>query len=180
MKYICLLRGINVGGNNKVPMSELKACFEKLGFQDVSTYINSGNAFFETVPTDEAELVERCEVAVEEQFGFAVKLAVISADELHDSMKHAPKWWGDNPSQRHNALFVIAPATAEQVMDEIGDIKPEHEKIGYHGQIIFWTVAVDTISRTRWSRIVGTKAYKAVTIRNANTARKLVSLTKAA
>jgi uncharacterized protein (DUF1697 family) len=48
MKYIALLRGINVGGNHKVEMKNLKALFESLGFSDVSTYINSGNVIFES------------------------------------------------------------------------------------------------------------------------------------
>ena len=48
MKFIALLRGINVGGNNKVSMSELKVIFEQAGMQNVSTYINSGNVIFES------------------------------------------------------------------------------------------------------------------------------------
>ena len=178
MKYICLLRGINVGGNNKVPMADLRDCFEQLGFENVSTYINSGNVIFETAPTDDAVLVEKCEAAIEEKFGFTVRLAVISAAELHDSMKHAPKWWGETADERHNALFVIAPTTAEEVVDAVGEIRPEYEKMGHHGRIIFWTAAIKTISRTRWAKIVGTKPYQNVTIRNANTARKLIELTK--
>ena len=178
MKYICLLRGINVGGNNKVPMAELRTRLENLGFENVSTYINSGNVMFEMRPTDDALLVEKCEAAIEEQFGFPVRLAVITANELRDSMNHAPKWWAGSSDERHNALFVIAPMTAEEVVASVGDIKQEYEKVAYHGRIIFWTASIKTISRTRWSKIVGTHPYRYVTIRNANTARKLVELTK--
>jgi uncharacterized protein (DUF1697 family) len=175
MKYIALLRGINVGGNNKVAMSDLKLCFEACGYTSVSTYINSGNVIFESNETDEALLVQSIEAAIEKQFGFKVVVAVISADELSDSMKHVPKWWGTDDS-KHNAIFVIAPATAEQIMREVGEAKPEYEKVAAHGKIIFWTAPLKTFSRTRYAKIVGTKAYQSVTIRNANTTKKLLEL----
>lgn len=65
MRYLALLRGINVGGKNKVAMAELRDCFEAQGFADVSTYINSGNIFFSSDETDEVKLVEVCEAAIE-------------------------------------------------------------------------------------------------------------------
>ena len=65
MKYVALLRGINVGGNNRVPMAELKLCFEKMGFNNVVTYINSGNVIFESNQTDLVRIVEICESVIE-------------------------------------------------------------------------------------------------------------------
>ena len=64
MKYIALLRGINVGGNNKVEMKKLKDVFEALGFKNVSTYINSGNVIFETNETEMVKIVEKIEQAI--------------------------------------------------------------------------------------------------------------------
>ena len=75
MRYIALLRGVNVGGNNKVPMGELKACFEKAGFLNVSTYINSGNVLFDADETDIIKLICMCEELLLKQFGFPVSLA---------------------------------------------------------------------------------------------------------
>ena len=176
MKYIALLRGINVGGNNKVSMAELKKCFEKLGFTNVSTYINSGNVIFETNKASNAKLVDACEAVIEKTFGFRVVCSVITTSELHNAMAKAPKWWG-NDDKKHNAIFVIAPKSAKDIMDEVGEPKPEYEKVVAHDPIIFWTADVKTFGRTRYSKIVGTKAYQFVTIRNANTAKKLVELT---
>lgn len=175
--YIGLLRGINVGGNNKVPMLELKRCFEQLGFENVRTYINSGNIIFETPKTDEATLVEKCEKAIELQFGFHVLCSVISAQALHHAVANAPKWWGSDQEAKHNAIFAIAPTTAAEVMVEVGGIKPDYEKVAVCEPIVFWSVPVATYGRTRFSKIVGTKAYKHITVRNANTTRKLVELT---
>lgn len=178
MRYIALLRGINVGGNSKVPMPELKRCFEALGFGEVKTYINSGNVIFDAPEQDRQTLIERCEEAIEKSFGFRVVCAVISAEELADSVAHAPDWWGLSDGNRHNAIFVIPPATTDIIMSEVGKAKPEYEKVAAYGSVIFWTAPLETFSRTRYSKIVGTKAYQSITIRNSNTARKLAVLAK--
>lgn len=176
MKYIALLRGINVGGNNKVAMSELKQCFDKIGFVNIVTYINSGNVIFESDEIDTAKLVQKCEQAIEEQFGFHIICAVISADELRTALDQAPKWWGNDSESKHNAIFVIAPKTTEDILQEVGEAKPEYENITAHGPIIFWSAPIKTFSQTRYSKIVSTKAYKFITVRNLNTTKKLLQL----
>jgi uncharacterized protein (DUF1697 family) len=178
MRYIALLRGINVGGINKVPMAELKLCLESAGFTNVRTYINSGNVFFDTTEASKIELISQCEHAIEKQFGFYIICSIIQADELKAAVAHAPSWWGEDPLSSHNARFAIAPATPETIMDEIGDTNPEIERFSLHGAVIFWSAPVKTFSRTRLSKIVGTPVYRSITIRNANTTKKLVDLSK--
>ncbi len=175
MKCIALLRGINVGGNNKVAMPELKSCFERAGFKNVQTYINSGNVIFESTQTSNAKLVEACETAIEKQFGFRVVCSVIIAEELLAALECAPMWW-NNGNAKHNAIFVIAPKSATDIMAEVGEAKPEYEKVAAHHPIIFWSAPLETFGRTRYSKIVGTKAYQSITIRNANTTLKLAEL----
>lgn len=176
MRYIALLRGINVGGNNKVPMADLRACFEAAGYTNVSTYINSGNVIFEAKETNLTKLVEDCERAIESRFGFPVVVSVISEAEFRAALEHAPSWWGNDAESKHNTIFVIAPASTETVMKAVGEAKPDYEKVAHYGNVIFWTAPIKTFSRTRWLGIVGTGAYKDVTIRNANTAKKLLQL----
>jgi uncharacterized protein (DUF1697 family) len=176
MKYIALLRGINVGGNNKVSMAELKQSFESLGFENVRTYINSGNVIFDTVEQNTVHLVQMCEDAIEKKFGFRVVCCVISALDLKSALDHAPVWWGLENDEKHNAIFVIPPATAREIMKAVGEAKPEYEKVASYGSVIFWTAPMQTFARTRYSKIVNTSVYKSVTIRNANTMRKLVEL----
>ena len=175
MKLVALLRGINVGGNNRVAMPELRACFERAGFSNVSTYINSGNVIFDSTQTDTAQLVVMCEAAIEKQFGFHVICSIVSANDLLDALKHAPSWW-NNGDAKHNAIFVIAPKSAEEIMTEMGEAKPEYESVAAYHPIIFWSAPIKTFGRTRYSKIVGTKAYQSVTIRNANTTNKLAEL----
>lgn len=176
MKYIALLRGINVGGKNKVAMSDLKACFEAAGFLNVVTYINSGNVIFDSEEQGIIELSKSCEDILEKRFGFLISVAIIDVNTLKETLEHAPKWWGDDPGSKHNAIFVIQPASAEDVIEDAGKIKPEYERLYAYKAVIFWSAPIDTFSHTRWSKVTGTKAYKSITIRNANTTRKLLEL----
>ncbi len=176
MKYIALLRGINVGGNNKVSMQELRKCFENAGFQNVITYINSGNAIFDSEENSIPKLIEQCEDIIEKQFGFPIRVAIIDVPTLRDALESAPVWWDIDPESRHNAIFVIPPATVDEIIVEVGAHKPEYELIHATNGVIFWSAPIKTFSRTRWSKIVGKKAYQKVTIRNANTTKKLLEL----
>ena len=175
-KYIALLRGINVGGNRPVPMAELKALFEENGFKDVSTYIQSGNVIFTGPAGCRDAIRQQCADKIAARFGFEVPVAVVSARELKDILDHAPAWWGTDKDSKHNAMFVIPPATPEDVFREVGGIRPEYEKAEAYGCVIFWSAPTATFSRTRLMRVVGSGVYGNITIRNANTTKKLRDL----
>lgn len=176
--YIALLRGINVGGNNKIPMSELKLAFEKIGHTEVKTYINSGNIIFVSEETDTTKLIKEIEAIIKETFGFDIPTTVISADDLEDAMNHKPDWWNISKESSSNAIFVIPPITMEEVFESLGKIKPVYESVAYHGRVIFWTAARSTISRTMYAKMMNATCYKSLTIRNANTTCKLYEMTK--
>jgi len=170
------LRGINVGGNNIIKMKELKAAFFNEGFSDVVTYINSGNVIFNS-EHDEDMVKDRCEKLISRNFNLDIPVCIISSIELADSVSHAPEWWNNSTDAHHDALFVIPPMTAEQVVANIGSIKEEYESLSYHGRVVFWTASIKTYSRTRVSKITKDKTmYRAITVRNANTALKLMGM----
>lgn len=175
-KYIVLLRGINVGGKNKVSMMELKELFEKKGFQDVVTYINSGNIVFSSENSDIGFLKSNCEALILERFKLDLSVMVISAEEMIEALSNAPDWWDVDKESKHNAIFVIPPTTIDDVFKEVGEIKPEYEKVGHFGRVIFWSAPLITFSRTRWSSVVGKSVYNSITIRNSNTVKKLIKL----
>ncbi|MCL2477575.1 DUF1697 domain-containing protein [Candidatus Bathycorpusculum sp.] len=175
--YITLLRGVNVGGNNKIDMKRLKEVFANAGFVNVQTYINSGNVIFSS-NKDAVTVQTQCEDLIAEQFGLNIAVAVLTAQELSEALDHTPDWWGNTPDTKHNAIFVIPPAKAEAVCAEVGDIKPEYEKVAYHGKLIFWSAPVKTFAKTRWSTIAKQATYQKITIRNSNTAFKLAELSK--
>ena len=175
-KYIALLRGINVGGNNIVSMPVLRAVFEEAGFCDVSTYINSGNIFFSSDDTNIEVLQSRCQQIIMETFKLDIPVAVFSPKALAAALINAPKWWDKNKELKHNAIFVIPPANTEDIIKEVGEINREYEQAGHYGQIVFWSAPLKFFSKTKWSKFVSTSACSKITIRNANTTKKLLQL----
>jgi uncharacterized protein (DUF1697 family) len=175
-KYIAFLRGINVGGKNKISMAELKKLFEMNGFFDVQTYINSGNIIFLSDSTDETKLKSDCEVLINNKFQLIIPVTIVSVKDLMAANNHAPSWWGQDAESKHNAIFVIPPTTVDEVFKEVGDAKPEYEKVAYYDRVIFWSAPISTFSMTRWSKVVGSSMYDSITIRNANTVKKLLQL----
>jgi len=177
--FIALLRGINVGGKNKINMAELRAAFERQGFQEVETYINSGNVIFKS-DLDESATRALCEQLIAEDFGLTIPVCVISATDLKETLANAPEWWSKTPDTRHDAFFTLPPMTAEEICAHVGAVKEEYEKVSFHGRVIFWSAPMATYSRTRWSKISKDKTmYNAITVRNANTAIKLSELAAA-
>jgi len=176
MKFIVLLRGVNVGGKNRVDMKLLKEAFIIYGFSDVKTYINSGNIIFESQITDIDVIKEKCQGLILEKFGLKIFVAVLTWDSVSEALKNAPDWWGEDPESKHNAIFVIPPATTQGILAEVGESKPDYEKVDFYGNVIFWSAPVKTFSKTRWSKIVGTSAYNKITIRNFNTTKKLIEI----
>lgn len=176
-RYIALLRGINVGGNNIIKMAELRDAFEARGFGNVSTYINSGNILFDSAAASIAEIKSTCEKLIADGFNLDIPVCIISVSDLTDALTHAPDWWNEDPEARHDAFFIIPPMTAEEIFAHVGSVKEDYEKVAYHGRVIFWSAPMVTFSRTRWSKIAKDKAmYRAITVRNANTAVKLAQL----
>jgi len=176
-KHIALLRGINVGGKNKIAMPVLKAAFEVAGFAEVSTYINSGNVIFSAERKDTAVLKQRCRQIIMDTFGLDIITVVISAEEYADTLNYAPDWWDNDAESKHNAIFVIKPISAAEVIKSVGETKPGYEQAASYGQVIFWSAPIKTFSQTRWAQMVSAKTlYNSITIRNANTAKKLLLL----
>lgn len=174
--YIALLRGVNVGGKNRVVMATLKESFEQHGFKNVVTYLNSGNVIFSSEVTDILQLTDECEKLIEKEFKLTIIVTIISAKALLTALEEIPKWWNADKESKHNVIFVIPPTTTEEVIASVGEAKAGYEKVAYHERVIFWSAPIKTFSKSRWSKIVGTKMYSRITIRNANTVNKLAEL----
>ena len=175
-RYIALLRGVNVGGKNKISMPQLKRDLEERGFERVITYINSGNVIFDSGFSEDAAKIA-CETVIFESFGLEIAVCIISACELREALANVPDWWNNGGESKHNAIFVIPLAGAEEVCAGVGEVKPEYERVAFYGRLIFWSAPLATFSHTRWSKVTKNKAaYNAITIRNANTALKLLEL----
>lgn len=95
-RYIALLRGINISGKNKISMAELKNGFENLGFEEVKTYLNSGNVIFSCDEDDIEKLTGQIETVIKDQFGLDIPVFVIAKEKLEDILHNAPDWWGND------------------------------------------------------------------------------------
>lgn len=173
--YIALLRGVNVGGKNKISMPLLKAACEKAGFSGVSTYINSGNVLFSSAK-DARELQDITRRIIKKTFKLDIPVAVISAAVLKRTLKNAPSWWGADENSTHNIIFAIPPADIKEIIKKVGESKPEYELVSSYAQAVFWSAPLKTFSKTRWSKISANSVYGSVTVRNARTAKTLLQL----
>jgi uncharacterized protein (DUF1697 family) len=99
--HVALLRGINVGGRNRVPMAELREVVSSLGHTGVTTYIQSGNVLFSTAESDTAKLAAALEAAIADAFGLAVSVVVLSRDELAGILDSNPYPGEPNPKLVH-------------------------------------------------------------------------------
>jgi len=90
MKYVALLKGINVGGQKKIQMADLKSMFEELGFAEVATYIQSGNVIFDTRPAQAEKLEQKIEAGIEQSFGFEVSVLVRTHEDLDQALTENP------------------------------------------------------------------------------------------
>jgi uncharacterized protein (DUF1697 family) len=175
VRYVALLRGINVGGRTLVKMGDLKTCVEELGLDDVSTYIASGNVLFESGERDAAKLEARIERAIEQRFGLPVKVVVLNRAEYARIVKAIPDPWIGDASLRANVAFVRRGTDAKQVVRELEPDAAVEEVKAIVGAIL-WATKRDALNRSVMRKLIGGEAYKELTVRNLNTTLKLHEL----
>jgi len=175
-RYIAFLRGINVGGKNKITMSELKIGFEKLGLAEVTTYLNSGNIVFSS--NEDRDFAEQLEAMIKDSFSLDIPVFVVSKEELEDVLQNAPDWWGnENKEIYDNLIFIMSPATFPEVLNKIGEPKEEFEKIKDYKNTVFWSFSRKEYQKTNWwSKTASANISNRLTIRTANTVRKIVQM----
>jgi len=115
--HLALLRGINVGGRNKVPMADLREVVTSLGHTGVSTYIQSGNVLFSTAEDDTAKLAAALESAIEERFGIWSSVVVLSRDELARVLAANP--YPDEPNPRMVHVVFLNGSPPRDLLDRI-------------------------------------------------------------
>lgn len=179
MTYVAFLRGINVGGNNKVDMKQLAACFEAAGMQAVKTYINSGNVIFIDDKRLPKEIVSALEATIEKAFGFSVKVLLRDLPQMKTTVKALPATWTNDSDMKCDVMFLWEAIDTPEVLKQT-IYKSELEKVIYTPGAILWSIDRKNVSRGGMLKLVGTDLYKQMTIRNCNTARKLLELMKQA
>jgi uncharacterized protein (DUF1697 family) len=179
VKYVALLRGINVGGKNSIRMDALRAIFASLGFSSVATYIQSGNVLFDAETGAQAALTERIETALGRAFAYESKIVLVSADELAAMVADAPPGFGSDPARyRYDVVFVKPPLTAQEAMGQM-EATPGVDDIRAGTKVIYFRRLIALATRSRLPKIIGKPVYKSLTIRNWNTTKQLLALLEA-
>ena len=176
IQYLALLRGINVGGNNIIKMTNLKACFEDIGFTEVGTYIQSGNVLFKSAEKDKLKLTRKIEKALSERFSYKSRIVAVTHKELKKVIEGAPKGFGkDLDTYRCDVIFLKEPLTAREAMKNVR-VK-EGVDHAYSGRnVLYFSRLVSKASQSYLTKIIALPMYQNMTIRNWNTTTKLLAL----
>lgn len=178
-QYAALLRGINVGGKNIIRMTELKACFEELGLENVSTFIQSGNVIFRTGKSDPARLTSQIESALSKTFSYKSRVVLRSHKQMKDIVAKAPQDFGSKPdTYRYDVIFLKEPLTASQAMKSVST--KDGVDLAFAGRgVLYFSRHISKATQSHLTRIIGLPVYQNMTIRNWNTTTKLLHLMEA-
>ena len=175
-RYVALLRGINVGGKNLIRMADLKACFQENGFEDATTYIQSGNVIFGSGESNLSELTDRIERMLAANFDYEARVVLRSRKQMRSIVERAPGGFGDDATRyRYDVIFLKAPLTARTAMRSVL-IKEGVDRAHAGRGVLYFSRLTSRATQSRLSRIASMPVYQSMTIRNWNTTTKLLKL----
>ncbi|WP_346743137.1 DUF1697 domain-containing protein [uncultured Streptococcus sp.] len=177
-RYALLVRGINVGGKNKVVMAELRQELTEFGLEKVETYINSGNIFF-TSKVSKVTLVEILKAFFEADYPFIQGFSLLSQEDYEVEVENLPAWWNEDLA-RKDVLFYTEGLVVDQVIEKVGSLKLEDEVLHFGKLGIFWgKFSEETYSKTAYHKyLLKMPFYRNITIRNAKTFDKIGQMLK--
>lgn len=173
MKYLALLRGINVGGNATVSMNTLKEALEKAGYANVLTYINSGNVVFESDESNNEHLTKKIETILANTF-FPIKTVVLSHREIQSVVDHIPKNWKTENLRKYIA-FIRNPTKPDDLIKE-AQPKEGIDFIDKGPGVVYLSTKMEGLTQSSFPKLITKKVYKEATMRNYNTIQKLLTL----
>lgn len=174
--FVVLLRGVNVGGNNLIKMSELTTCLQELGFDSVRTHANSGNAVFRSNSSDVPALTTSIEQGLLETFAMPSRVVVKSHAQLRTILAAAPKGFGANPSEtRDDVVFLKPPLTAAKAI-QVVRTRAGVDTATAGKEALYFTRIKRLASKSMFPKIASTPEYQLMTVRTLGTAIKLLQL----
>jgi uncharacterized protein (DUF1697 family) len=173
---LALLRGVNVGGKGMVKMADLRDLLTSDGLSDVQTFIQSGNVIFSSRMTDTTKLASLIKSSIQTKFELAVDVAVFTKAEWKHIIDTAPKWWGADNEWKHNLLVLIKPYNMNEVVAAVGELKPDVEAMEPGAGVLYQSMSMTMLGRTTTGKMSASPIYKKMTVRNYNTATKLLAL----
>ena len=172
-RYALLVRGINVGGKNKVVMAQLRQELAELGLENVETYINSGNIFFDSSKA-RTLLVESLQGFFEEYYPFIKSFSLVSQEDYEEELRTLPAWWFQEMA-RKDVLFYTEGLDRESIEEKLLALQLRDEVLHFGKVAIFWgKLSEDTYAKTAYHKqLLKLPFYRKITIRNANTFDKI-------
>ena len=177
-RYALLVRGINVGGKNKIVMAELRQELTDLGLEKVESYINSGNIFFTSI-APKAQLVEKLEVFFEVHYSFIQSFSLLSQEDYEEELEKLPAWWNKDLA-RKDVLFYTEGLDVEQVIEKVKSLELKDEVLHFGKLGIFWgKYSEESYYETAYHKyLLKMPFYRNITIRNAKTFDKIGQMLK--
>jgi uncharacterized protein (DUF1697 family) len=174
VQNLALLRGINVGGKGLIKMADLRAAVEQMGFDDVATYIASGNVLFRASRQNREALAERIESELTRRFGMELRVVLLTEAQLKGVIEGAPRGFGAD-GYLCDVIFIRKPLTAKRAFGLVDPREGVDEAWQGKGVLYFSRLAAKA-SNSRLNRIASTPEYKNMTIRSWSTTQKLLAL----
>ena len=177
-RYALLVRGINVGGKNKVVMAQLRQELTELGLEKVETYINSGNIFFTSI-APKAQLVEKLEAFFEIHYPFIQSFSLLSQEDYEEEVENLPAWSNEDLA-RKDVLFYTEGLDVEQVIATVESLELKDEVLHFGKLGIFWgKFSEESYYATAYHKyLLKMPFYRQITIRNAKTFDKIDQMLK--
>ena len=171
--FALLVRGINVGGKNKVVMAQLRQELTGLGLENVETYINSGNIFFDT-SMPRTKLIENLQAFFERRYPFIQSFSLLSLEDYEKELRNLPDWW-NHEMARKDVLFYTESLDVDQVIKKVNSLELVDEVLHFGELGIFWAkLSEASYSKTAYHKyLLKMPFYRNITIRNANTFDKI-------
>jgi uncharacterized protein (DUF1697 family) len=145
--YIALFRGINVGGKNLLPMNELVVLLDDIGARNIKTYIQSGNAIFQSEEKDILQLSNRLIVEIKTRYGFKPCVLILGLDEIEKAMLENPFPEAEtDPGSLHLGFLAFTPKSPD--LKKLDRLKKESERF-HLTERVFYLHAPDGVGRSR-------------------------------
>ena len=177
-RFALLVRGINVGGKNKVVMADLRHQLTELGLSQVETYINSGNIFF-TTDLSRSQLVEGLSTFFGNHYPFIEHFSLLSREDYEAECANLPDWWTEEMA-RKDVLFYTEGLDRESVEEKLLALDLGEEVLHFGKLAVFWgKFSEESYAKTAYHKhLMKMPFYRQITIRNANTFDKIGRLLK--
>jgi uncharacterized protein (DUF1697 family) len=175
LKYLALLRGINVGGKNIIKIDELKKIFGEMKFTDVKTYIQSGNVIFRDYENDQIKIQKKIERTLFKKFNYKINIRILTFFEINEIVNNKPEGFGEDNENKYDVIYLIKPLETKDAIKEI-KTRDGVDKMFEGKNVLYISRLIKNLSKSYFSKIIDTPIYQNITIRNWNTTKKLYEL----